>query len=117
MRLGRRKFAYTLATAMVCSLLSLDASGEMYSLSGRVSDTEAHAVPGATVSARRVRDGKMFTARSNGDGVYTIAGLKSGDYKVWAKAGQLSARPVKVTLAAGQTTDLVLSPNIRSVKK
>lgn len=117
MRLDRRNFAFTLGTAMVCSFLGVDASGETYSLSGRVSDTEAHVVPGATVWARRLRDGKMFTTRSNSDGVYTIAGLQSGDYRVWAKAGALSTRPVKVTLAAGQTTDLVLSPNINSVKK
>jgi len=117
MRFDRRQFTSILGISMLCGLLGLDASGETYSLSGRVSDTEAHAVPSATVSAKRLRDGKMFRAHSNGDGVYTIAGLESGDYKVWAKAGYLSTRPVKVTLAAGQTTDLVLSPNINSVQK
>lgn len=98
---------------MMTQLLSVGAVGETYSLSGRVSDTSAHPVPSATVSAKRLRDGKMYTARSNGDGVYTIADLEPGDYKVWAIAGELSAEPIKVTLEAGDTTDLVVSPSIQ----
>ena len=94
----------------LCMLLTAAAHAQTYSLSGKVSDTAAHAVPSATVSATRLRDGKMFTARSNGDGDYVIPDLQPGDYKVWAKAGELKAAPVKVTLSAGQTTDLVVGP-------
>jgi len=88
------------------------AYAQTYTLSGKVSDTEAHAVPSATVSVKRLRDGKMFTARSSGDGDYVIRDLEPGDYKVWAKAGELVAAPIKVTLSAGQTTDLVVSPAV-----
>ena len=97
-------------TMLMCWLFTVAAYAETYSLSGKVSDTAAHAVPSATVSATRLRDGKMFTARSNGDGDYVIPDLEPGDYKVGAKAGELVAAPVKVTLSAGQTTDLVVSP-------
>ena len=113
MRVGRRQFAKVVGAAIIASGLGVEALGETYSLSGRVSDTAAHPVPSATVSAKRMRDGKVYTARSNGDGVYTIPDLEGGDYTVWAVAGELSARPVKVTLAAGETTDLVVSPSIK----
>jgi len=91
-------------------LLATVACAQTYSLSGKVSDMAAHAVPSATVSAKRLKDGKMFTARSSGDGDYVIPDLEPGDYRVWAKAGELEAAPVKVTLSAGQRTDLVVSP-------
>lgn len=111
MKISRKQFAIVLGAAMISGALSLE--GEAYSLSGRVSDTAAHPVPSATVSAKRLRDGKLFTARSNGDGAYTIPDLEPGDYRVWAVAGELSARPVKVTLAPGETTDIVVSPRIQ----
>lgn len=111
--ISRRQFAISLGAAITYVARGTEASGETYSLSGRVSDTAAHPVPSATVWAKRLRDGKLFTARSNGDGVYTIPDLKRGDYSVWAKAGELSAQPIKVTLEAGETTDLVLSPSIQ----
>jgi hypothetical protein len=102
---------------MASGLTCFEALGEKLSLSGRVSDTAAHVVPSATVSAKRLRDGKLFRARSNGDGEYVIPDLEAGDYEVWAKAGELSVQPVKVTLAAGLTTDLVLSPSAKSMKR
>jgi hypothetical protein len=95
--------------AMVC-LFSVAGAAQTYSLSGKVTDTTTHAVPSATVSARSVAEGKTYTAHTNADGAYNIPNLPAGDYEVWAKAGELKAEPVKVTLAAGQTTDLVVSP-------
>lgn len=83
---------------------------QSYSLSGKVTDPATHAVPSATVSAKRLTDGKIFTARTNSDGLYAIPDLKAGDYKVWATAGDLEAVPIKVTLAPGESTDLVVSP-------
>jgi len=106
-----------MGVVMASGLTCFKAFGETLSLSGKVSDTAGHAVPSATVSAKRLRDGKMFTARSNGDGDYVIPDLEAGDYQVWAKAGELSVQPVKVTLAAGLTTDLVLSPSAKSTKR
>ena len=110
MKPDRRKVILVIGAAMICGLSRFEAFAEVLSLSGKVSDTAAHAVPGATVSAKRLRDGRLYTARSNGDGDYVIPDLEPGDYKVWAKAGELEAAPVKVTLSAGQTTDLVVSP-------
>jgi hypothetical protein len=99
-----------LRTVLVCCMLPIAGAAEMYSLSGKVTDTAAHAVPSAMVSARSVVSGKTYTAQTNSDGAYSIPSLPAGDYEVWAKAGELEAQPVKVTLAAGQTTDLVMGP-------
>lgn len=96
--------------AIVCCVLPLSAIAQTYSLSGKVTDTATHVVPSATVFAKRVVDGKRYAAKTNVDGVYTIPDVPAGDYKVWAIAGELRAEPVKVTLAAGETTDLVVSP-------
>lgn len=110
MKISRKQFAISLGASVLCFARGIDAFGETYSLSGRVSDTAAHPVPSATVSAKSVRNGKTFTTRSNGDGVYTIPNLAPGDYWVWAVAGELRAQRVKVTLEAGETTDIVVSP-------
>jgi len=90
--------------------LGMSAVAQTYSLSGTVRDTAAHGVPSATVTAKSVATGKVYTAKTNSDGTYTIADLAAGDYEVSAVAGELQAPPVKVTLAAAQTTDLVVSP-------
>ncbi|WP_162601172.1 carboxypeptidase-like regulatory domain-containing protein [Occallatibacter savannae] len=110
MSLDRRKFVLLACGSTIGGLLSVNAFGETYSLSGKVRDTAAHAVPSASVWVKRMRDGKVMTAETNADGDYALPDLEPGDYKVWAKAGELEAAPVKVTLSAGQTTDLVVSP-------
>lgn len=92
------------------SFLTALGMAQTYSISGKVSDTAGHAVPSATVTAKSVATGKIVTARTDSDGVYTIPELAGGDYKVSAVAGELQAPPVKVTAAAGQTTDLTVSP-------
>ena len=106
----RKNFVFMLQTVMVCCMLPIAGAAEMYSLSGKVTDTAAHAVPSATVSARSVASGKTYTAQTNTDGAYSIPSLPAGDYEVWAKAGELKAPPLRVTLVPGQTTDLVVAP-------
>ena len=95
-------------TITLCWLVTVVADPQTYTLSGQVSDTAAHAVPSDTVSAKRIRGGKIFTARSSGDGDYVIRDLEPGDYKVWAKAGELVAAPVKVTLSAADPWSVLL---------
>jgi len=94
-------------------MLAIAAYGQMYSFSGTVKDTTGHVVPSATVTAKSLVGGKIFTVHANSEGAYTIPDLKAGDYRVSARAGELIAQPIKVTLAAGQTTDLVVSPRPR----
>ena len=90
--------------------LAIPALAQTYTLSGTVRDAATHGVPSATVTAKSIATGKSFRATTNADGVYTIADLAAGDYEVSAVAGELQAPPVKVTVAAAQTTDLTVSP-------
>ena len=69
------------------------------------------------VSAQSAANGKVYIAKTNADGDYTIPDLAAGDYRVWAKAGDLRARAVKVTLAAGEMTNLVVSPALHSAPR
>jgi len=109
MAFNRRTFALVYAIVVPCGF-STAGVAQTYSLSGKVTDTATHAVPSATVSARSVVKRRTDTAQTNAEGVYTVPNLPAGDYEVWAKAGDLKAEPVKVTLAPGPTTDLVVSP-------
>lgn len=93
--------------------LAMFASAQAYTLSGTVRDTAEHGVPSATVSAKSIATGKTFTAKSNSDGSYAIQDLAGGNYEVSAVAGELQAPPIKVTLAAAQTTDLTVSPSLK----
>jgi hypothetical protein len=102
-------FAHSLCALLFCLLSQVPAYTQTYTLSGKVSDTAAHAVPSATVSAKSVQSGETHTAETNADGVYSISNLAAGDYEVSAKAGELVAPPVKVTLAAAETTNLTVS--------
>jgi len=107
------RFCRLVLCLSLVTVLSTIARAQTESLSGIVRDTSDHVVPSATVSARSVTTGKTYSTKTNASGVYTIPDLAAGDYKVWAVAGQLKARPVKITPAAGQTTDLIVSPTLR----
>lgn len=102
-------FVAAMRTTLLLCCLPTSMFAQTYTLSGKVSDAEAHAVPSATVTAKSVATGQTFTAQTNSDGMYTIADLAAGDYEVSAVAGELHASPIKVTLAAAQTTDLTVT--------
>lgn len=89
--------------------LAIPALAQTYTLSGTVRDTAMHGIPSATVTVKSITTGKIFTATTAADGTYTIADVEAGDYEVSAVAGELQAPPVKVTVAAAQTTDLTVS--------
>ncbi len=110
MKCQGRSFVVALPAVMMCCLVSAVAVAETYSITGKVTDTAGHAVPSATVTAKSVKTGDIETARTDAEGVYTFPELAAGDYEVSARAGELQAPPVKVTLAAAETTDLVVSP-------
>jgi hypothetical protein len=99
-----------LLSLLALSGLSSSVLGQTYTLSGTVRDTTAHGVPNATVSAKSVATSKIYATKTTSDGEYTIEDLAAGDYEVSAIAGELQAPPIKVAIAAAQTTDLTVSP-------
>lgn len=110
MSIQKRMFATAMRAITLFFLIAVPAFAQTYTLSGKVSDSAGHAVPSATVSAKSVATGQSFAAETNSDGMYSIRDLAGGDYQVSAVAGELQAPPIKVTLAAAQTTDLTVSP-------
>ena len=106
----------TLRVFLFCCVFSSSAFAQTYTLQGKVSDPAGHVVPSATVTAKSVVTGKSFTSETGSDGTYSIRDLAGGDYMVSAVAGDLQAPPVKVTLAAAQTTDLIVSPVPKGAK-
>ena len=116
MWIQKRRFAATMRAFPLFFLLAVPAFPQTYTLSGKVRDSAGHAVPSATVSAKSVATGISFTAETNSDGMYSIHDLAGGDYQVSAVAGELQAPPIKVTLAAAQTTDLTVSPAPKGVE-
>ncbi len=117
MPIRKQIIARAMRAFLLFFLLSVPAFPQSYTLSGKVSDMAGHAVPSATVTAKRVATGKSFTTETNSDGVYSIHDLAGGDYQVSAVAGELQAPPIKVTLAAAQNTDLTVSPAPKGVEK
>ena len=110
MSIQKKTFARAMRSFLLFFPLAVPALAQTYTLSGKVSDSAGDAVPSATVSAKSVSTGQLFTAETNSDGMYSIHGLAGGDYQVWAVAGELQAPPIKMTLAAAQTTDLTVAP-------
>jgi hypothetical protein len=103
-------FATAMRAFLLCWLIAVPALAQTYTLQGKVSDSAGHAVPSATVTAKSMATSHSFSAQTGSDGMYSIRDLAGGDYLVSAIAGDLQAPPIKVTLAAAQTTDLTVSP-------
>jgi hypothetical protein len=110
MSIQKQMFAAVRGAVLLSCLLAVPVFAQTYTLSGKVIDTAGHAVPSATVTAKSVATRKSFTAITNSEGMYSIHDLAGGDYQVSALAGELQAPPIKITLAAAQTTDLTVSP-------
>ncbi|MGA8089251.1 MAG: carboxypeptidase-like regulatory domain-containing protein [Terracidiphilus sp.] len=110
MSITKGMFAVAMRAFLFCCVVTAPAFAQNYTLSGKVSDSAGHAVASATVSAKSVATGQTFSAKTGKDGMYSIHDLAGGDYMVSAVAGELQAPPIKVTLAAAQTTDLTVSP-------
>ncbi len=114
MAIQKQMFAAVRGAVLLSCVLADPVYAQTYTLSGKVSDSAGHSVPSATVSAKSVATGKSFTGVTNSDGMYSIRDLAGGDYQVSAVAGELQAPPIKVTLAAAQTTDLTVNPAPRA---
>ena len=97
--------------AVVCSLIVMSAlhargasaTAQTASLSGRVTDAQAGAVPGVTVTARSPAPGAPATVISDGAGAYALA-LKPGTYTVtFTLSGFEPQQREDVRVTAGDT--------------
>lgn len=83
-------------------------------VSGVVTNQSGAPVAQAAVSLKNLATGQAASARSDAAGHYTLTGVAPGDYEVSASAPGMPAKTVKLTVAAGATTqtlDIALAPN------
>jgi hypothetical protein len=62
-----------------------DRSDTFATITGTVTDPTGAVIPGVTVTARNVATGIETTTQSNEAGIYTLAQLKEGEYRVTAR--------------------------------
>jgi hypothetical protein len=106
--------AITLAVAFACALAAQEAGA---GITGKVTDPSASAVTGASVTARDVERGAVWTTKTNDEGIYTFARLPIGRFEIRVQANgfQTAVRPafdlvlnqtakVDITLALGQVS-------------
>jgi hypothetical protein len=101
--------AFTLVVAFTFALAAQEAGA---GITGKVTDPSASAVAGASVTARDVERGAVWTTKTNDEGIYTFARLPIGRFevKVQATGFQTALRPA-FDLAINQTAkvDIVLT--------
>ena len=74
-----------------------------------MADTTEARLPGVTVTARHVQTGNTFLGVTDASGQYTIAGLRTGQYRITADlTGFRSVTQENVELLVGQRS--VASP-------
>src|SRR5581483_5831116 len=113
------------APSRACLLMLLAASGCLAqefrsTLTGRVTDPQGAVVPGVEISVTNVDTSARFTTKSGDDGLYTVAFLPPGAYRLTAEATgfsrylrdgiQISTNqrvPLDITLEIGQATSTV----------
>src|SRR5687768_18557939 len=98
-RPSRTLLSVALATCLVAVVPNAFAQSTGGSLRGQVS-TAAGPQPNATVTAINLDTGLVRSVTANGVGVYTLAGLPPGRYRIDAEAGgQKVSRTVVVQVA------------------
>ncbi|HKC65537.1 MAG TPA: carboxypeptidase-like regulatory domain-containing protein, partial [Pyrinomonadaceae bacterium] len=115
-RIGRRATkiflcalsAFLTLALFACAAIAQTETGQ---ITGKVTDPTGAIVPGATVSVKSVDTGRVVTAVSSDEGVYTVAALQSGLYDVTVQAGSFkpSTKRIQVTVGSRVTYDIQLA--------
>jgi hypothetical protein len=97
-----------LLLAFVLALTGLAAAQETTgAITGRITDTQSLAVPGATITVTNIQTGAARTFVADSDGRYTAANLQPGRYKVvFELAGFSKVERDDVSVALGRSFEL-----------
>jgi hypothetical protein len=114
-RLGRLRWVIALTIWSLAALAVTPASAQIDrgTIQGRVTDQSGGVVPDAKVEAIQLATGTVTPVSTNGEGLYTIPNLPSGDYQVViSKPGFSPVVGEGVSIRAGAQirVDLVLQP-------
>src|SRR5256885_9196421 len=95
------------ACAMLCLFgisASVSAQGDMAAVTGRVFDPNAAIIIEATVVARNVDTGVEGAGLTNGDGIYGVPNLRSGNHEITgAQPGFKAIIKTRVSLHVADT--------------
>lgn len=73
-------------------------------LIGQLRDQEGHAIRGATVRALNKRTQKSLAVSTNGEGIFRLRNLPTGDYEISVDSNGINAAPQTVTLTSNRIT-------------
>lgn len=113
-----RRLALKSCLCVISAFLSLAlfagvarAQTETGQITGKVTDPTGASVPGATVNVKSVDTGRVITATSTDEGLYTVAALQPGLYDVTVQAGSFKpvTKRVQVTVGSRVTYDIQLA--------
>src|ERR1043166_7305395 len=110
---GFRMRRQLLGAALACLLGSVPAFAQQTtgSITGRVTDQQRAAVPGATVTAKSGTTGFVRTETSDAEGIYRLNALPVGRYDVTAELSgftTVAKKDVDVFIGQTQTVDFAL---------
>ncbi|PYS51167.1 MAG: TonB-dependent receptor [Acidobacteria bacterium] len=115
-RIGRRATkiflcalsAFLTLALFACAAIAQTETGQ---ITGKVTDPTGAIVPGTTVNVKSVDTGRVVTAVSTDEGVYTVAALQPGLYDVTAQAGSFkpTTKRIQVTVGSRVTYDIQLA--------
>ena len=118
----RRSGLLAAVIALLCCLTAVSARAQgvtTAALTGLVTDAQGAVVPGATIIATHLPSGTTYQAVTQGDGRYTIPGMRvGGPYKITAElSGFQTEERNEVTLNLGVTQDLGFSLKLATVSE
>jgi hypothetical protein len=108
-----RNFRLFGGALLLCCVIAAQARGQstFATITGNVTDPTGAAVPGATVEARNLKTGYVYTATSSDEGVYTLINVLDGTYTLKATAsgfGEFTAENIILAVRENRRVDVKL---------
>lgn len=110
--------------AFILTLMTLLAIPQLYgqefraSIMGQVTDPSGAIIPGATVTAVEHNTGQVYSAKSNGRGIFSVVSIMPGDFTVTVAANGFKKKVYPdVTLYATQKLNLNVTLTVGSTRQ
>jgi hypothetical protein len=99
------------ALLALSAAITLRAQSTFATITGSVTDPSGASVPGATIEARNIKTGYLYSVTSNEEGVYTLNNLLDGTYALKAKAsgfGEFAVEEIILSVRETRRVDIRL---------